>query len=862
MFEDDNKPAIHFEGAPRSILKTHCWHCHGEETEIQASLDLRLVRFMIKGGEGGSAIQPGRPEDSLLWQKIANGEMPPTGKGLSESEKQTLYAWMQQGAATARPEPESLTNQATWTPEEKNYWAFQPIKRHPLPAVQNPSLVRNAIDHFILAKLEGKSFQLSTEADRRTLIRRLSFDLTGLPPSPESIEEFLTDEQPDAYERLVERLLASPSYGERWGRHWLDAAGYADSDGYTENDPLRPWAFRYRDYVIQSFNGDKPWSDFVTEQLAGDELVPQPYENLSADAAEKLAATGFLRMAPDGTGEAGIDPNVARNDVVAETIKIVSTSMLGLTVGCAQCHSHRYDPISQQDYYRVRAVFEPALDWKNWKEKPTRLVSLWQAAEKQKASEVDGELAQLEGTRVKELDEMVQAVFDNEVAKLPEEKRALAKPARDTPEAMRTDEQKQLLKDYPSLNVDRGSVYLYEQGKVNEFNKKYEKLQADLKSKRPAESYVACLFEAPGQAAPATHLFSRGDFNQPREIVEPGDLSVLAQPHTIPSDDPQLPTTGRRLALAKLWTNGQHPLLPRTIVNRIWLHHFGRGLSNSPGDFGALGERPSHPELLDYLAAEFVEDGWNIKNLHRRIVNSATYRQASTRSKELDHVDPENRLLGRMSLRRLEAESIRDAMIELSGKRSLEMFGPPVPVNPDDVGQAIIGSATRDGNGIMVANFDESVQQYRRTIYLQVRRSLPFGMLEPFDLANTAPNCDRRNQSTVAPQSLLLMNNRYTILYAERFAERLQREMGENLEGQIRRAWLLAFGREVSDQELARALQLTREQAAIFEQVAATPAPTDAAAIAARGTPLPPTTQAMAILCQSLFSSNRFLYID
>jgi Protein of unknown function (DUF1549)/Protein of unknown function (DUF1553)/Planctomycete cytochrome C len=734
---------LSFEADVRPILKAHCFHCHGDEADPKARLDLRLVRFARHGGDSGPALVPGKPAESLLIDRIMADEMPPdnkTGnKKLSAREKETIRQWIEQGSVTLRPEPETIAPgsealNSQWTEEERNFWSLQPIRRAPVPQVQQSQFVRSPIDAFLLAELEKRGLSFSAQADRPALIRRLSFDLTGLPPSPERVTAFVADNAPDAYERLVDELLESPAYGERWGRHWLDPAGYADSDGYTETDPPRPWAYRYRDYVIRAFNADKPFDQFIVEQLAGDELLTPPYANLAPEEVDRLTATGYLRMAPDGTADGGADQNAARNDVMAETIKIVSTSLLGLTVGCAQCHNHRYDPISQEDYYRFRAIFEPALDVKNWRTPGARLVSLWSEAEKAQAIDVDKELAEIAGKRTAEQDMIVQEIFDKEVAKLDEPRRELARAARKAPPAERTAEHQQLLKDHPSLNVDRGSAYLYEPQRIKDCNKKYDDMTAATKARRPAENFVACLTEVPGQVA-ATQLFFRGDFRQPRHEVVPGELSVLgAQSAAIPPKDEARPTTGRRLALARSLTSGKHPLVGRTLVNRIWMHHFGRGLVGTPGDLGFLGERPSHPELLDWLADEFVRTGWRLKGLHRLLVNSTAYRQSSLRSPALQQIDPENRLLARMSIRRLEAEAIRDAIVEISGCRSPKMFGPPVTVVPDDVGQIVLGTGMRDGNGILVGGPEAlGGDQFRRSLYVQARRSMPLGMLEPFD---------------------------------------------------------------------------------------------------------------------------------
>ena len=786
---------IQFETHVRPILKAHCWQCHGEEDDPKGGFDTRLARFLLKGGESGPAIVAGQHAESLLFERVASGEMPPGPKKLSPREIDMLARWIDEGAKTAREEPESLAAGDTFTFEERAHWSFQPIRRPPLPPVRNPQRVGSAIDTFLLGALESKGLSFGPEADRPTLIRRLSFDLTGLPPTPEAVDRFVHDPAPDAYQQVVDALLASPAYGERWGRHWLDVAGYADSDGYSEKDLERKWAYKYRDYVIRAFNDDKPWDEFLVEQLAGDELLPSPAANLTSEQADRLIATGMLRMGPDGTGDGSVDQNLARNEVIADTIKIVSSAVLGLTVGCAQCHSHRYDPISQVDYYRMRALFEPAYDWKNWRAPAARLVSLWSDEVRQRASAVDAELKETAKRRGEELDQIVQETFQRELAKLPAETRPQAQAAREAPADKRSDDQKQLIKEYPFLNVDRGSVYLYVPDRLQAFNKKWDELTETTHKQRPADDNVQCLTEVPGKI-PSTQLFARGDCNQPRQEVVPGELAVLnASGFAIPPRDPRLPTSGRRLAYARHLTDGRHPLVARVLVNRFWLHHFGRGLVPTAGDFGLLGDRPSHPELLDWLADEFMRGGWKLKHMQRLIVTSNAYRQSSERRAELDAVDPENRWLGRMSVRRLEAETIRDALLAISGRLSDKMSGPPVPVTPDDVGQIVVGVDTRDSAGrptgkVVPLGEDE----FRRSIYVQVRRSMPLGMLEPFDAPVMTPNCQQRASSTVAPQSLLMMNSPLVVQQAEAIATRIEREVGTEPRAQFQRAWHLAFG--------------------------------------------------------------------
>jgi hypothetical protein len=639
---------------------------------------------------------------------------------------------------------------------------------------------------------------------------------------------------------VVNDLLNSPAYGERWARHWLDVAGYADSEGYTEKDPERAWAWKYRDYVIRSLNADKPWNQFVIEQLAGDELLPQNRNSLTAEQADQLIATGFLRMVPDGTADGSVDQAVARNDVISESLKVVSTSMLGLTVGCAQCHEHRYDPVTQADYYRLRAIFEPAWNPGEWRNPAARLVSLWSEETRAAAAAVDQELADVARRRNEELDGIVKETFERELQKLPPEQHAAARVARETAAAMRDEAQQALIREYPFLNVDRGSVYLYLPDRLTGFNKKWDELTAATQAKRPPEELVMCLTEVPGKI-PATHLFARGDHQQPRQEISPGELTILCgDGFQIAADDPALATSGRRLAWARHLTDGSHPLLARVLMNRVWMHHFGQGLVTTPSDFGIQGDRPSHPELLDWLAREFMDSGWSLKRMHRLILMSTAWQQSTLRRAELDQIDPDNRLLGRMHLRRLEAEVVRDALLSVSGQLNSKMFGPPAPVSPDEVGQIVVAIDTRDSAGRPTDTVKGlNGEDLRRSIYVQVRRSMPLGVLEPFDMARVAPNCERRVHSTSASQSLLMLNNPFVSQQAEVFAARL-RTMSPDAEQQLQLGWRLVYGRVPTEQDLQNARDFLKD-------ASADPAGADAA---------------LGLWCHALFCSSGFLYVE
>ena len=840
-----------FESSVRPLFKVYCLQCHGEGEKLRGSLDLRLRRLAVQGGDTGPAVVPGKPSESLLYQRVRDGEMPPGKKKLSPAEVEMIARWVAAGARTERPEPQSLAKGMHISPEERAFWAFQPVRSSPIPAARTPERIRNSIDAFLLAQLQERGLRFAPEADRRTLIRRATFDLHGLPPTPEEVDAFLADAAPDAYERLIDRLLASPRYGERWGRHWLDVAGYADSEGYTQEDRVRAYAYKYRDYVIRSLNADMPFDQFIREQIAGDEMVRPPYRDLPPGDLDKLIATGFLRTAPDGTGAAGVDPNIARNQVLSDTIKIVSTSLLGLTVGCAQCHNHKYDPIPQTDYYRLRAIFEPAYDVKSWRAPAARRISLSSDADRQRAAQIEAEAVRIDQERQKKQKQHIEATFLKQLAKVPEPMREKARAARDAPPAKRTAEQQRLLKEYPNLNVTAGSLYLYDSAAAAELKALADKAAA-VRAKKPVEDFVRALTEIPGQV-PATHVFHRGDPEQPRQAVSPGGLSVLdglpLPPPPLAGASGLLPTTGRRSAFARWLTDPRHPLTARVVVNRVWMHHFGRGIVGTPGDFGKLGERPTHPELLDWLAHEFIRGGWRLKELHRRIMTSSAYRQSSQRDADAAQLDPDNRLLGRMSVRRLEAESIRDSILSVSGSLCLKMFGEPVPVRENDVGQVVIGKGMKDlARGTVAAAPLPAGEVHRRSVYVQVRRSLPLGILEAFDAATAEPNCERRNSSTVTPQALLLMNNDFLVEQSEAFAARLVREAGSDPKAQVIRAWRLAFAAEPTADEVSDALAFLARQAEQFRSAAIKPGD--------------PPRQALATFCQALLSSNRFLYVE
>ncbi|QDU08964.1 PSD1 and planctomycete cytochrome C domain-containing protein [Gimesia aquarii] len=941
------KTPLSFENDVRKILKVHCLHCHGENGEKEGNLDLRLKRFMVKGGDSGAAIVPGKSDQSELIARVVAQEMPPEGKHMPEAEIEILKHWIDQGAHTLRPEPEKIDADYI-APDDLAFWSFQPVKNSPVPQVKQPKLVRQPVDAFLLAKLEEKKLSFSSQASKTSLARRAFYDLIGLPPQPEELKQFLEDKSPDAYERLIDRLLASKHYGERWGRHWLDVAGYADSEGYNNKDRERLWAFRYRDYVIRAFNEDKPYDQFLREQLAGDEMIKPPYKNLSPEDLEKLVATGFLRMAPDGTGSNPAEKEVAKNQVVTDTIDIVSSSVLGMTVACAQCHDHKYDPIPQNDYYRFRAIFEPALDWKSWRTPASRRISIMSDADRKIANELEAEAKKVLEERTALVNQFIDRTLERELLDVPEDKRDLTRTAYKTTGKKRTKEQVALLKNYPRINrLSAGSLYLYDrtlheqsgkaatkakqlakelvekisketwsqipeaqkkialaakktaekkrtpeqkkliaefpgllvsvsnlekfdpkgaaqvqhfkdeakrltelktQGILNKLNDKVAKIR----EKKPKEEFVRVLTEVPGKV-PKTFFFNRGDFEQPKHELLPAGLSVvksnLKKPVEIPAQNKDLQTSGRRLAYAKYITNGEHPLTARVFVNRVWLHHFGKGIVASPTDFGKLGIPPTHIELLDWLAHDFVSNGWKIKRLHKMLMTSTAYMQSSQRSADYDVVDPDNLLYGRMPVRRLEAETIRDSVIAVTGKLKTDLYGEPVPVKEDEVGQIVVGIANVDSAGRQKKAIRMDDRKFRRSVYITVSRSKPLAVLDMFDAPKMEPNCEKRSSSTVAPQSLLMMNSGFMVEHSTYFAERLQKTHAGNKPEQVKLAWMLAFGKVPTADEVKQSVEFIDSQIPQFNTTKASSGKT-------------PEQLALATFCQALLSSNEFLYVD
>jgi hypothetical protein len=837
-----------FEKEVVAILKAHCVRCHGEG-QRKASLDVRSKAGLLKGGETGPALVPGAADKSLLWLKITEDKMPPGKAKLSEAEKALLKTWIAAGAhgeisAKADGPDREVTD------ADRRFWSFQPPSRPAVPSVKHSDRVRNAIDSFVLSSLEKKGLTLAPEAPRLVLLRRATLDLTGLPPMPKEIDEFLHDKRPDAYERLIDRLLASPRYGERWGRHWLDLAGYADSEGILDADYVRTAAWRYRDYVIRAFNDDKPYDRFLKEQLAGDELYDywtanRTQKELPARVVEGLIATGYLRCASDTSRPDFVNIKNAPgyyHQTLNDTVQIVSSSLLGLTVQCARCHSHKYDPIPQTEYYRMTAIFMGAYRPEKWVPQVERRLFEASAAQEKEAKEHNAKVDAAVAALKKEADALrrkfADRLFQERLAALPAQIRDDVRLALATAPAKRSEVQKYLavkfeaeLRPPPAaLPATLAKSYPEYQQQSKSLT---ERMQAEV-AKRRTFPEIRALYDLPGAAK--THLLRRGDYLQPGREVTPGALSALAAPKPFRWQTPPkgARTSGRRLAFAEWLTQLGHPLTARVLVNRLWLHHFGEGLVATPDNFGHAGAAPSHPELLDWLAVEFVARKWSVKEMHRLMMTSAAYRQSSTPDtaaiREARKVDPEDRLLWRQRLRRLEAEALRDSILSVSGSLNTTMYGPPVPMLRQPDGEVVTPTGAA-GN--------------RRSVYLQVRRSQPLTLLQIFDQPVIETNCPRRGVSTVASQALTLLNSDFLTRQADAFAARVLKEKPDD---PAALALLLAFGRPTTEKEKARLAGFVKEQAGRY--VAAGAGKEQAA------------RKATADLCQMLLSANEFVYID
>ncbi|MBA61692.1 MAG: hypothetical protein CMJ76_04935 [Planctomycetaceae bacterium] len=839
------------------VLQLRCVVCHGKQV-TEAGLDLRTHASILKGGKSGPAIIPGNPTESLLLKKIHAGEMPPKRriveasiKVITSAEIEKLETWIAEGASNDPPvidslgvEPDPLVSE-----DDRDFWAFKVPLKSAIPEPNTVGWSQNNIDSFVLNRIEQAGLKPSSPANKETLIRRVYFDLLGIPPTIEQVQEFLSDDSPMAYEQLIERVLASPYYGERWGGLWLDLAGYSDSEGISESDPVRPSNYLYRDYVIRSFNADKPYSDFLKEQLAGDDLADytDPAQ-VTQQIEDNLIATGFLRQSPDGSfaNITGFVPD--RNRYIGAALEVYSSAVLGLTLKCAKCHSHKFDPLPQRDYYRLLAVFKGALDENAWMSplpdrgvstlKPMRLLSIAETA-KREAVEANNDRVEAELVEIRrELSTLevvaISKLQDAAINALPEQIRTDVRSALNEAEQKRSKVQQYLVEKFEKqirFNIEKA------QQADPEFKAKRAQIIARITAKNKEKQEITPIRALWDRGDPSpTYILTRGDYLNPSRMVGPGVPSVLTDGKTkFTTKKPyeNSPSTGRRLALAQWTVDKSHPLTARVMVNRIWKHHFHQGIVKTLDNFGLAGAKPSHPELLDWLAVEFMQSGWSLKHIHRLIMTSSTYQQSSSVSEQHELRDPQNKWLSRMPMRRMDAEMLRDSLITLAGVRWDKQFGP-----------GDLAVSRPDG---LVTSLPVNNVVWRRSIYVLHRRTLMPTLLTSFDRPRMSPNCIERTESTVAPQALHLMNNKQVNLWAGQFAKQIVEAAGNTREKQVRLSYLKALSRQPDDQELALTLEYMQKIADALKQ---------------EKTPEEINLQVLSNVCHALINSAAFIYID
>lgn len=796
---DDATPAgPALEKQARAILQANCYRCHSHQAgKSKGGLMLDSLASMRHGGTTGPAVVPGHPEKSLLYKAVLHEDpdlqMPRGGK-LSDADIALLRSWIKAGAPwTEVPAKTGLRVPGQITDEDRRYWAFQPVKAVLPPEVNDAEWAENPIDRFIRHRLDAEGIPPSPPAARRALIRRVYFDVIGLPPAPAAVEAFVNDRAADAYEKLVDRLLASPQYGEQMARHWLDLVRYAESDGYRQ-DAYRPNAWRYRDYVVRAFNSDKPYDRFIREQLAGDEI--------DAENADCVTATGYLCHGIYEYNQR--DVRGQWDTMLSEITDVTADVFLGLGFACARCHDHKYDPILQKDYYALRAFFAglmPAEDVllanRVQRAQYEKQQAIWLA----KTAKVRAEIAKLEAAeRAKSITSMVSKFQ-------PDLQQMIRKPSADRSPL----EQQLAALAYRQVTDDLKGIPTRMKGDAKTKLLALQKQLAQFDADRPTAYGVAFAARDVGTQAPPTVIPRRN--GPPIEPAVPTVMAAEPLPIVPPSG---VQSTGRRLALARWLTRPDHPLTARVIVNRIWQQHFGRGLVATPNDFGNLGEKPSHPELLDWLADRFVKDGWSIKKLHRLILTSRTYQQSATAAAPDPALkkDPENRLLWHMPTRRLTAEQIRDAILSVTGKLDTAMGGPSVDAKTP-----------------------------RRSVYTKVMRNTHDPLLDVFDAPETFTSTAQRNVTTTPTQALLMLNSPFMQQQAQAFATRLLKEAPTG-DARIDLAFRLAFGRNATAQQ--------QEQVRAFLVEQARRVPTNTSAQAA----------ALTELCLVLLNANEFLYLD
>jgi hypothetical protein len=806
------------------IFQRHCFDCHSEFGASE--LDLRTEASLQRGGARGRAVVAHDPAASPLYRYVTHQEeprMPDGADKLSDADLETIRLWITAGASLASV-PEAVADAGAPTAEdlaaledrpisdeERAYWAFVPPVRPEIPAVARAGWNDNPIDALLLSAMDARGATPAPPADRRTLVRRAYLDVLGLPPTPAQVADFVEDDRPDAWPRLVDSLLASPHYGERWARHWMDLARYADSGGF-EFDVDRPQMYRYRDYLIDSFNADKPYDLFVKEQLAGDEYAPE--------SSAAMIATGFLRLGPEGGG--------TRLDALDDLITTTTLTFMGMTVGCARCHNHKFDPIPQKDYYRIQSIFSPA----RGREYPLLPAHHADAIETER-QRIDAQQEPLRRRRAALEAPFHAMLVEAEVAKLPD----YMQEAWRTPEDERTEAQALNAKQIEEALGIRSLRKLVTEDRVvalmpPDVRADYDDVVAAigaLEAEKPAPPPRARTIGERGRSPEPSYFLHRGSPDGKGSVMTPGVLSAATVGEWDFPEPPDGATTSwRRRGFAEWLVHPGNPLTARVMVNRLWQHHFGEGIVRTPSNFGKMGIGPSHPEILDYLAVELVESGWSLKAIHRLLLTTEAYRMSSYDVTSNVEIDPENRLVWRMPRLRLEAEVIRDSILAVSGALDRTVGGPSIfpYIDPDLFEE----SSRRNWLG----KPDDDPSTWRRSLYVFSKRSIRYPMFETFDQPNLVNSIDRRNRTTIAPQALILMNNEMVLVQARQFATRVRREAGDEVGRQVDRAVALALGRPPDDFERARAIEF----------ISATPDGGDG----------------LAEFCHILFNLNEFLF--
>ncbi len=813
----DEEAGVFFETKVLPVFQEKCFGCHGGGDKIRGAFVMTNRDDLLTGGESGEAIDVSSPMDSLLLEAVNydSYEMPPDGK-LPQEDIDNIATWIRLGAPWkgAQFKPESNVESSTVptvNEETKKWWSYQPVSRPSVPDVEN-EWATSPIDALVYKQLLENDLQPNSRASKEILVRRAYYDLTGLPPTPEQVQDFVQSRSPDAWEELIDELLASPHYGEKWGRHWLDLVRYAESNSY-ERDGTKPFVWRYRDYVIQSFNSDKPYDQFVIEQLAGDEI--------SGRTPETLIATGYYRLGK--WDDEPVDHKQAWYDDMDDVLATTSQAFLGMTVNCARCHDHKIDPIPTKDYYSMLAFFKNVQRYgvrghdTVLRQSSRPIVS----EEEQRSHTAEVEQYQRD---VKENREYLNGV-EKRVKKdfIPVEHEEFRHEMNRVP----------LVKQRVGKELE-GDLFTEEQ--YLEYKKQFERMKF-LRSNRPKNLEAALCVTEKGSQADPTFVLIRGNAHAESDQVQPGFPSVLSPPQPVIKTPEDGKSTGRRTALANWIVDPENPLTARVMVARIWQHHFGRGLVRSSNDFGFQGTPPTHPELLDWLAAEFVDGDWRMKTMHKKIMMSNTYQMSSESRQESLAADPTNDHLWRFEMRRLTAEELRDSILAVNQTLNRgKMFGPSIYPK---IEREVLQGQSRPGENWGNSSPEDIV---RRSIYIHIKRSLPVPIMQSFDVADPDSSCPVRFNTVQPTQALGMLNSQFVNDEAEVFAKQVAQESPGDLTGQVRLILARVWQREPSAQEIQDGVDFVRSLESSRQKDAA--------------------VSPLKLFCVVALNLNEFIYLD